>query len=619
MNRFISLFLALMLCAITSVSKAAGNDYCDNNTNKLVKEIDSNWTFSESGKDEWKEAVVPGTIHSDLIRLKLLPDPFFGTNEKKIQWVEDKDWTYMTTFTIDDSLLSFQGANINFKGLDTYTDVYLNGSNILSSQNMFIEYDVPVKNILKKGENILLIKFRSPINSALGQWESNGWDYPADNDYHDKHTSVFTRKAPYHYGWDWGIRMAGVGIWRPVSLIFYNSARIDDVFIRQNEISEQKAVISNEIEFSSINKESSKVVVNVVYSFNGKEIKRESKTIDTQSGKNRLSFNSVIDNPELWMPLGWGKQNLYDVVSEIRDINGTLIDINSRRIGLRNIKVINKEDNDGKSFYIEVNGKPFFAKGANYIPNDIILTNIKKDDYKRIFDDIKSANLNMIRVWGGGIYEDDYFYELADEYGILIWQDFMFACTAYPADDNFLNLVAKEAEYNLKRLRNHPSIAMWCGNNEIIEAIKYWGWDKKYTKEIHSSMFANYDKLFRKLLPEKVREFDPDKFYLHSSPDSANWGRPASLGWGDAHYWGVWYGEQPFEILDSRIPRFMSEFGFQSFPEMKVISTFAKPSDYELESEVMKAHQKAVPATLLSGNIWRCIIMCLKNSMTLFI
>ncbi|MDO5570614.1 MAG: glycoside hydrolase family 2 protein [Bacteroidales bacterium] len=597
MLRLTSLLYALVLSALVSFSFAAKknetNTSIPDNTNKLTKELNSNWSFSESGKNDWKEAIVPGTIHSDLIRLNLLPDPFFGTNETKIQWVEDKDWAYKTVFTVDESQLSYKGANINFKGLDTYADVYLNGSNILSSKNMFIEYEIPVKDILRKGNNILVIKFHSPINSALEQWESNGWDYPADNDHHDKHTSIFTRKAPYHYGWDWGIRMAGVGIWRPISLTFFNQAKINDVFIRQKSISSEKAVLSNEIEFNSIKKENSKAIVNFIFSLNGKEVKKESKTIDVQAGKNHFVCQSTINNPELWMPLGWGKQTLYDVTTEIRDINGILIDSNTKKIGLRNIKVINQEDKDGKSFYFEVNGNPLFAKGANYIPSDIILTNFKKEDYKRMFDDIKAANLNMIRIWGGGIYEEEYFYELADEYGILIWQDFMFACTAYPADNAFLDLVAQEAEYNLKRLRNHACIAMWCGNNEIIEAIKYWGWDKKYSKEIHSSMFSSYDKLFRNLLPEKVKEFDPDKFYLHSSPDSANWGRPASLGWGDAHYWGVWYGVQPFEILDSRVPRFMSEFGFQSFPEMKVISTFSNPSDYALESEVMKAHQKS--------------------------
>lgn len=234
-----------------------------------------------------------------------------------------------------------------------------------------------------------------------------------------------------------------------------------------------------------------------------------------------------------------------------------------------------------------------FAKGANYIPQDALLTNVTTERYQTLFRDIKEANMNVIRVWGGGTYEDDRFYDLADENGILIWQDFMFACTPYPSDPTFLRRVEAEAGYNIRRLRNHASLAMWCGNNEILEALKYWGFDKKFTPEIYQEMFQGYDKLFRQLLPAKVKELDADRFYIHSSPYLANWGRPESWGIGDSHNWGVWYGKKTFESLDTDLPRFMSEFGFQSFPEMKTIATFAAPEDYQIESEVMNAHQKS--------------------------
>ena len=234
-----------------------------------------------------------------------------------------------------------------------------------------------------------------------------------------------------------------------------------------------------------------------------------------------------------------------------------------------------------------------FAKGANYIPQDALLTNVTTERYQTLFRDIKEANMNVIRVWGGGTYEDDRFYDLADENGILIWQDFMFACTPYPSDPTFLKRVEAEACYNIRRLRNHASLAMWCGNNEILEALKYWGFDKKFTPEIYQEMFQGYDKLFHQLLLTKVKELDADRFYIHSSPYLANWGRPESWGIGDSHNWGVWYGQKTFESLDTDLPRFMSEFGFQSFPEMKTIATFAAPEDYQIESEVMNAHQKS--------------------------
>ena len=234
-----------------------------------------------------------------------------------------------------------------------------------------------------------------------------------------------------------------------------------------------------------------------------------------------------------------------------------------------------------------------FAKGANYIPQDALLTNVTTERYQTLFRDIREANMNVIRVWGGGTYEDDRFYDLADENGILVWQDFMFACTPYPSDPTFLKRVEAEACYNIRRLRNHASLAMWCGNNEILEALKYWGFDKNFPPEIYQEMFRGYDKLFHQLLPAKVKELDADRFYIHSSTYFANLGRPESWVIGDSHNWGVWYGQKTFESLDTDLPRFMSEFGFQSFPEMKSISTFAAPEDYQIESEVMNAHQKA--------------------------
>lgn len=234
-----------------------------------------------------------------------------------------------------------------------------------------------------------------------------------------------------------------------------------------------------------------------------------------------------------------------------------------------------------------------FAKGANYIPQDALLPNVTTERYQTLFRDMKEANMNMVRIWGGGTYENNLFYDLADENGILVWQDFMFACTPYPSDPTFLKRVEAEAVYNIRRLRNHASLAMWCGNNEILEALKYWGFEKKFTPEVYQGLMHGYDKLFRELLPSTVKEFDSDRFYVHSSPYLANWGRPESWGTGDSHNWGVWYGKKPFESLDTDLPRFMSEFGFQSFPEMKTIAAFAAPEDYQIESEVMNAHQKS--------------------------
>lgn len=292
------------------------------------------------------------------------------------------------------------------------------------------------------------------------------------------------------------------------------------------------------------------------------------------------------------MPNGWGEAALYDFRASVC-MDGETVASQQHRIGLRSIRVVNEEDSLGMSFYFEVNGIPMFAKGTNLIPSDALLPRVTRERYVRLLEDVQAANMNMIRVWGGGVYEDDALYEEADKRGILVWQDFMFACTPYPHDPAFLKQVSEEVVYNIKRLRNHASLAMWCGNNEVGEGMKYWGWKRKYGPEIYQQLADGYDILFRKLLPEKVKELDPGRFYLESSPYEANWGRPESWKRGDSHNWGTWYGQKPFESLDTEIPRFMSEFGFQSFPEMKTIRTFAAPEDYDMESPVMNAHQKS--------------------------
>ena len=555
-------------------------------------QLNDEWQFSQSNKDEWRPAIVPGSVQRDLIRLKVLPDPYYGTNEKKVQWVEDENWDFKKSFNLTEEQLKYDDALLTFEGLDTYADVFLNGSKLFHSENMFVKHEQSVKSLLREGENNLYIRFYSPIHHIMPTRLTSGFEYPAGNDAREEKMSIYTRKAPYHYGWDWGMRLVQMGIWRPVSLTLYNQSRIEDFFVEQESVSESAAKITNHIEVYSLmdNATSAKLFVN--YSLgNQNESKHETDIILTK-GLNKISVPFTISNPQLWMPNGWGEQHLYNFTAQVV-INNDVVAEKSNRIGLRNIRVVAEPDEYGRSFYFEVNGKPMFAKGANYIPGEIM--NTLQDDkyYERLFDNIVDGNMNMIRVWGGGFYENEKFYELADEKGILVWQDFMFGCTPYPHDDSFLENVALEARYNIKKLRNHPSVAIWCGNNEVEESIKYWGYDKVYSKEIMEGFREGYDKTFRELLPGIVQELDPNKFYLHGSPDTANWGRLESLNYGDAHYWGVWHGRQPFEVLDKNIPRFMSEFGFQSFPEMKTIRTFATPKDFDIDSEVMKTHQKS--------------------------
>ena len=554
--------------------------------------LHSDWMFCQVGDTLWSDAKVPGTIHQDLLNHNRIPNPFYGMNEEAVQWVENEDWMYRTSFVVTEEQLNRDAAVLELDGLDTYADVFLNGALILRSDNMFVGHKVPVKSVLRKGENRLLIRFRSAVKEALPQWETNGFDYPADNDHSSKRVSIYTRKAPYSYGWDWGIRLATCGIWRPVRLVFSDVARIEDYYVRQASVSASKADVDNRLEITNVTSQSVSALLKVAYHYSANDTKEVQKQIELRPGENTVSLPVMIDNPHLWMPNGWGEPSLYKFTASV-SVDGVDVASQERQVGLCSIRVVMEDDEHGKPFYFEVNGHPMFAKGANFIPDDALLPNVTTERYKRIFEDVKAANMNMLRVWGGGIYEDDKFYDEADRNGILIWQDFLFACTTYPHDPLFLKRVEAEAEYNIKRLRGHASLAMWCGNNEIYEGVRYWGWKNKYTAEAFAEMNRGYDVLFRQLLPDMVKRFDSDRFYMHGSPYEANWGRPESWKIADSHNWGTWYGRKPFESFDSEIPRFMSEYGFQAFPEMKTIRTFAEEKDFELESPVMNAHQKA--------------------------
>lgn len=554
--------------------------------------LNTGWQFSQSGKDTWYDADVPGSVQRDLIRHNVLPDPFYGTNEKLVQWVEDHDWDFKKTFTVTAAQLAHDDAILFFEGLDTQADVFLNGSRILRSENMFVGHKVSVKNQLKEGENNLHIRFYSPIQSMMPARLSAGYDYPAGNDHREEKLSVYNRKAPYHFGWDWGIRIVQMGIWKPVSLTFYNTARIDDFFVKQTSVTAQSAKIENEVEVFSVSYEPVTATVQIEYATEGEAKKSVSKEVTLQPGKNKISIPLEITNPKRWMPVHWGEQHLYDFSATI-SANKQQIANKKERIGLRSVRLVQEPDEHGQSFYFEVNGIPLFAKGANYIPGEILTTQQDKAYYERFFDNLQASNMNFVRVWGGGIYESEEFYRLADERGIVVWQDFIFGCVPYPSDDNFLENVKTEAIYNIKRLRNHASLAFWCGNNEVEEGLKFWGWDKQYPPEVMEAWFEGYDKTFRELIPSLVNEFDGTRSYIHGSPYIPNWGKPETFAYSDVHDWGLWYGHLPFEAMADRLPRFASEFGFQSFPEMKTIRSFAPEDQWSLESEVMKVHQKA--------------------------
>lgn len=566
-----------------------------NQNSMIVKELNSSWEFSEKDSINWMPAEVPGCVHTDLIENKKIKDPFYRLNEHDLQWIDKKDWLYKTEFDLDQKVLSKDRIVIDFKGIDTYADVYLNDQKVLSADNMFREWTVDVKKYLKTGKNKLKIEFKSPIREGLKFYDANGFVYPgAENDQAklgqvegNKRVSIYTRKAGYHYGWDWGPRLVSSGIWRPVYLKAWDNARIHDLQIVQNKVNDDIANFTAILELES----EDEVLADIQIQNEGEEL--VATEVHLRKGIHKYELNFDIENPKLWWPNGLGDQNLYHIKAQV-NVNGKIEEA-SRRIGIRTVEVVREKDEKGTSFFFKVNGVPVFMKGANYIPNDIFPSRVSKEQLEKVIHTAKTSNMNMLRVWGGGYYEDDLFYDLCDEAGILVWQDFMFACAMYPGNQDFLDNIRLEARDNIKRLRNHPSIALWCGNNEILVAWNNWGWKRQANQqgeEVTAKVWKAYADIFHEVLPKAVEEYDASRFYWSSSPSSGTGIKPDLIN-GDDHYWGVWWGKEPFETYATHIARFMSEYGFQSFPEMKSVRKYAEPQDYDIYSEVMKSHQRS--------------------------
>jgi len=557
--------------------------------------LSDNWQFRQVGESDWLPATVPGTVHTDLYNSSKIEDPFYRLNEHNLQWIDKEDWEYHTIIEADETWLNHDRIELDFRGLDTYADVSLNGQKVLQADNMFREWRVDVKPFLKSGKNDLNIVFRSPIREGIKKYDGNGFVIPVSgNDLADigkveggKMVSVYTRKAGYHFGWDWGPRLVTSGIWRPVFLNAWNEAKIRHVQYRLSELTENRASYTAEFEIEALKSQKATIAVENEGISLGKEI------VELHPGTHQYTLRFDIKNPKLWWTNGLGKQPLYTLKGRLMagKTESSVVD----RIGVRKLELVREKDDKGTSFFFRLNGVPVFMKGANYIPNDVFLPQVTEEKYRKVIQTARVSNMNMLRVWGGGVYEEDIFYELCDEAGILVWQDFMFACAMFPGDKAFLENVRQEAVDNVKRLRNHPCLAVWCGNNEILSAWYGWGWKKaeeEKNPDTAAKIWEAYSDIFLKTLPDVVKELDPERFYLDSSP-SSGLGIPADLVNGDEHYWGVWWGKEPFETYATHIARFMSEYGFQSFPEISTVRKYALPEDFDIYSEVMKSHQRS--------------------------
>jgi beta-mannosidase len=557
------------------------------------------WLFKNTKEQQWFPATIPGTVHLDLMDNKIIPDPFKDENEKKVQWIENEDWEYKTSFKVSEKELKNDHADLIFNGLDTFSEIYLNGKLLKKTDNMFRKWEIPVKDLLKEGDNELQIKFRSALNEGKELAKKVPFTMPES-------PRSFVRKAQYQFGWDWGPRLVTAGIWKDIKLEFWNTVKVRNIQVQQHTLNKTLAEISFNMEIFA----DEEGEYTVEFNKNQGRFKFHLK-----KGLNKIAVPYTIKNPRIWQPNGWGKPELYNTnISLFKGKESQIIHESKVSYGLRTVELIQEKDAQGKSFYFKVNGKPLYAKGTNWIPADSFSPRITKEKYQKLIKDTKDANMNMIRVWGGGIYEDDEFYKACDENGILVWQDFMFAGSFYPADEAFLNNVKEEVKDQINRLQNHPSIALWCGNNEVDEAIVNWGYQKqfKYSKEDSLQVWKDYKKLFHELIPNTIKEnLTSDKnIYWPSSP-SIGWGHKESLTEGDSHYWGVWWGEQPFEIYNEKVGRFMSEYGFQGMPSLEAVkSMFSGTPDLNLQNPTIKAHEK-------HGRGWEIINEYIKRDYTI--
>jgi len=536
------------------------------------------WEFSQSGQNQWYWAKIPSVVHLDLYENKLIPDPFYSDNEKHLQWIEEKDWIYSTTFTVSKEELDSQNIELVFDGLDTFAEAFLNGKPILKSDNMFVGHQVDVKKILNLGQNTLVVRLESAVKKAKERAKEISYQLPEGE-------RVFVRKAQYQFGWDWGPRFVTCGIWKDIKLRFWNNARIENVKYSTISLGKTQADLEFTVDLVAEKDHHYNLLINeTIY------------PIKLKKGLQTIKVPYEIQNPKLWWTNGLGEQNLYNFNIELHPSKKSeVLDQKTITIGLRTLELVQEPDEFGKSFYFKLNGVPVFMKGANYIPSESFLPRVTDSIYRQLIQTAVDANMNMLRVWGGGIYENDVFYEECDRNGILVWQDFMFACAMYPGDEDFLKSVKQEIIHNVNRLQNHPSIALWCGNNEVDEAWHNWGWQKQfgYSERDSTKIWKDYKAIFKELIPKTLDSLlSKDKnIYWESSP-SMGWGRKESLLQGDSHYWGVWWGKQPFEIYKEKVGRFMSEYGFQSMPSIETFRKIAPERDLHLQSVSVKNHQK---------------------------
>ena len=549
-----------------------------------IQSLSGSWQFRQANSEEWLPATVPGGVHTDLLANGRIPDPFTGDNEKRVQWVAESDWEYRYSFSCSREVLSEEKIYLVCEGIDTLASLVLNGHELGHTDNMFRRYEWEVKPYLNtKGENELMISFSSPVNFITEKQAMRALPGVPQAIPGGPHL----RKAPCQFGWDWGPQLPPIGIWKDIRLEGCSEARLADIQLHQMH-TDGKVSVEVRVSVQHWGKLPLKVKIHIETP-GGEFLEIESEV--GVSDEVRLELQ--ILKPMLWWPNGYGEQPLYQVEVSLFQKDASMerqLDQSIYQIGLRTIELRQQEDPWGRSFAFVVNGVKIIAKGSNWIPADSFPTRITSESLEILIRAAAETHQNMLRVWGGGLYEDELFYDLCDQYGILVWQEFIFSCSGYPLDiPEFLENVHQEVIQNVRRLRHRASLVLWCGNNEMEWGWVDWNWNRAGLQDLKTA----YDQFFHHTLKEWCLAEDPEHEYWPSSPSSDTpFINPNGQRQGDSHYWDVWHGGKPFTAYRDQHPRFMSEFGFQSLPPIETIRTYAQEKDWNMTSYIMEQHQK---------------------------
>ena len=564
-------------------------------------ELNGPWKMRSTDATAWVDAQVPGTVYADLLTAGLVPDAYYRAEESSVQAVFDKDYEYTRTFAVDQELLDRDEITLCCEGLDTLATVTVNGTVVATTNNMHRMYRIPIQGALHLGENEITITFESPVQFVQKAESEN----PGARGF------TFIRKAACSFGWDWGLRLPDSGIWRPIYIEGHDVARLADVYVQQHH--KDGAVVLDVC--SEIERLSTRGDVNIALTVedpDGKVVFERTEGFGDDD-LNTIAVPVPVPEPKLWWPAGQGDQPLYRVRARLLD-GDSLLGEKLVKVGLREVRLVREKDSIGRSYVFEVNGVRIFAKGSNMIIPDAILARRSEESARKMVRDSVDANSNFIRVWGGAVYPDDYFYDLCDEYGLLIFHDFMFAGAFYPVDDAFIDNVRAEVADNVKRARNHASLAVWSGNNEVElfvnivssdpdarEALEALGGGDmpmlpdEYTTALKSDIIT----LFYDVMGPLVTSLDPQTSWVEGSPISDT---PADVKIsnmlrgttdGDTHYYVAYDGRRPYEEIRELNARFLTEIGFQSYPDYKSIEAFTVAEDRSPYSDVMLQHQKS--------------------------